>query len=102
MTVGDDADEREDEVHALIIANRRDPWHSRGAAVSRRRARIARVQLAPVVAADHGLDDLDAAVGAGQRVLELGPSRSTRQCGVRVAAHSAARSTPCGVPKSWS
>ena len=26
----------------------------------------------------------------------------TRQCGVRVAAHSAPRSTPCGVPKSFS
>ncbi|NYD43477.1 hypothetical protein BJZ21_003560 [Nocardioides panaciterrulae] len=30
-----------------------------------------RVEIAPVVAADHGLDDLDPAVGVGQGVLEL-------------------------------
>ena len=64
-------------------------------------ARIRSSSVAAVVAAHAHLDDLDAAVGRGQRLLELG-QRPDPQCGVRVAAQRLARSTPCGVPKSRS
>ena len=63
------------------------------------------VQLAPVVAPDHRLDDLDPAVRAGQRVLELGPvgdppvrrtrGRAERRRGRRRGAcRRAGRTTP--------
>ena len=54
-----------------------------------------------VVAADDGLDDLDPPLGLASACSSSARS-VTRQCGVRVAAHRLARSTPWGVPKSRS
>src|SRR3569623_2806435 len=50
------------------------PLPSRDASVTRRESPDPRVESAPVVATYEGLDDLDAAVGRCQCLLELGPA----------------------------
>ena len=60
------------------------------------------VELAAVVAADPHLDHLDAAVGRGERLLELGQRPAPASGGCGSPRRGRARSTPWGVPKSVS